>query len=48
MAQPAQGSSGGWVASRPMGSPGRTPITGQKWLMGKIVNLTMVGSIKRP
>ena len=48
MAQPVQGSGAGQVASRPMGSPKRTPTTGQKQLRGKMVNLIMVGSIKRP
>ena len=33
--------------NRPVGSSGRTPITGQKWLRGKMVNLIMAGSIKR-
>ena len=31
-----------------MGSSGRTPTTGQKWLRGKTENLTMAGSIKWP
>ena len=35
MAQPTQGSGGGWVANRPVGSPGRIPTTDQKWLRGK-------------
>ena len=44
---PTQSSGGGWVASKLVGSPGRTPITGQKWLGGKMVNLIMTGNIKR-
>ena len=48
MAQLAQGSGGGWSASRLVGGPGRTPITGQKYLRGKTVNLIMAGSIKKP
>ena len=35
MAQPTQGSGGGWVANRPVGSLGRIPTTDQKWLRGK-------------
>ena len=29
MAQPAQGSGGGWATSRPVGDQGRAPTTGQ-------------------
>ena len=47
MAQPTQGSGGGWAANKPVGSLGMTPTTSQKWLMGKTVNLTMTGNIKR-
>ena len=47
MARPAQGSGGGYVTSRPVGSP-RTPTTSQKWLRDKMVNLIMAGSIKGP
>ena len=35
----------GWAANRPMGGQGRTPITGQKQLRGKIVNLITANSI---
>ena len=35
MAQPTQGSGGGWIANRPVGSPGRIPTTDQKWLRDK-------------
>ena len=35
MAQPTQCSGGGWATSRPVGSLGMTPTTGQKQLMGK-------------
>ena len=37
MAQPAQVSSDGWIADRPVGGLGRTLILGQKQLRGKIV-----------
>ena len=48
MAQPAQDSGGDWATSKPVGNPGRTPTTGQKWLRGKMVNLITTSSIKRP
>ena len=35
MARPTYCSSGGWAASRLVGSLGRTPTIGQKQLMGK-------------
>ena len=39
MARPTQVSGDGWVADRPVGGLGRTPIPGQKWLRGKIVKI---------
>ena len=48
MAQLAQGSGGSWAASRLVGGQGRTPTTDQKQLRGKMINLIMAGSIKRP
>ena len=47
MAQPAQGSGGGWAASRPVGGQEKTPITSQKQLRGKMVNLITTSSIKK-
>ena len=47
MAQPAQGSGGGWAASRPVGGQEKTPITSQKQLRGKMVNLITASSIKK-
>ena len=48
MAQLAQDSGGGWAASRPVGGQERTLTTGQKQLRGKMVNLIIASSIKRP
>ena len=48
MAQPAQVSDGGWVASRLVGGQERTLTTGQRQLRDKMVNLITTGSIKRP
>ena len=36
MAQPTQCSSGGWVASRPVGSPGRIPTVGVNTIIMEI------------
>ena len=46
--RPAQGSGGDQATNRPMGNLGRTPTTGEKQLRGKMVNIIMAGSIKRP
>ena len=35
MARPTQCSGGGWTANKLVGSPRRTPTTGQKLLRGK-------------
>ena len=47
MARTAQDSGGGWATSRLVGSLGRIPITSQKWLRGKMINLITASSIKR-
>ena len=47
MAQPAQGSGGFWAASRPVGGQEKIPITSQKQLRGKMVNLITASSIKK-
>ena len=47
MAQPAQGTGGGWATSRLVGGQGKTPIIGQKQLRGKMVNLNTAGNIKK-
>ena len=47
MAQPAQGTGGGWATSRLVGGQGKTLIIGQKKLRGKMVNLITAGNIKK-